>query len=170
MKKILIPIIIILAIVVIIFVAKDKPVDPLVPDPETADVIEAGASGQFAKIASNGIIVGNQQVNDEVILSMVAMEKGGFVSIHAYTNDDREKIIGISRYLTAGSYQNLEIGLTEKIINQHGYYAQLHQDDGNGIFDPMKDNQVIGFDRKPVVSEFTGSIEAEDPRDTVIYY
>ena len=170
MKKILIPIIIILAIVIIIFVAKDKPVDPLVPDADTADVIEAGASGQFAKLASNALVVRDQKPDDVVFVSALNMESGGFVIIHTDEDGRAGNIVGVSKWFAPGNYADEEVGVIRKLSDNTVYHAQLHADDGDGIFDPKSDKTVVGQGGDELMSTFSVSVKAEDPRDTVIYY
>ncbi len=169
MRKIWIPIVVIIIVLAIIFMGKDKHVDPLVPEENTEDVTTAGASGQFMKLGANAVVVHEQLLDNAVLVSALNLEKGGFVIIHKDAGGKPGDIIGVSRWFAAGNYANEEIGTTENLQADSTYYAMLHADDGDGVFDPKRDGAVMSGN-DAMMAVFSASADAADPRDSQIMY
>jgi hypothetical protein len=171
--KIWIPVAVIIIVLVVIFAGKDKAVDPMVPEENTTDVTSGGASGQFMKLGANAIVVQEQMLGDVVFMSALNIEKAGFVIIHDDMGGKPGDIIGVSKWFAAGNYANEDIGTTEKLIDGSTYYAMLHADDGDGVFDPKKDVAVMDSmsgGNEAMMAIFSASANASDPRDSQIMY
>ena len=86
------------------------------------------------------IVISDQFPGNIVYISTVELKKDGFVVIHKGVGGKPGAVIG-SEYFTAGN-QPGSINLTEKTVDGATYYAMLHMDDGDKIFDPTKDLEV----------------------------
>lgn len=167
MKKfiiILLVVIVGLAIFLALKTDKLKHDSDIVPAEETG-----GASGNFAKLSENAIVVLEQRLTDEVSVNAINMEKPGFVIIYRDADGKPGAIIGVSKWFPAGQYADESIGLTESMIDGVNYYAGLFADDGNGIFDPEEDRPVENFAGE-IMATFSASKDAPDPKGVQIYY
>lgn len=126
-----------------------------------------GVSGQFAKLASDALVIHEQIAEDmTVVVDAVNLSDNGFVVIKS-----DENIIGISKFLIAGNYSKLEINLTEKMKDGLMYVGQVYMDDGDKIFEPEKDNIFVSkINNENLSVEFKASRDAKDPREIQIYY
>ena len=174
MKKIptsVLVVVIILASAYLIFHKKSistenttKEVDSVVP-PELA----SGASGQFARIATNAIYVTDQYPGSEVYINLLNLEEPGFVVITKINNLNPENIIGLSTWLTAGYHTGIIVSTTEKMTENSDYFAWIVSDDGNGIFDPKHDKAVM-LDKTAVMSGFKALEGVKDPKTVEINF
>lgn len=91
------------------------------------------------RIGKNLILVLDQKPGNSVHINQVIIEKNGYLSIHEDKNGGFGDIIGTSTLLPEGSSQNFDIILNKTMSNGQKFYAMLHADDGDGVFDPAKD-------------------------------
>lgn len=167
MKKLgIILLIILVALVIWMIVKTDKISDEPIVNPEE---VGSGASGQFAKLASNAVVVLDQQLTDYVVVNAINMESSGFVIIYRDRSGAPGDIIGVSKWFAAGQYAKEKINLTEALDEGMTYYAGLYADDGNGIFDP-KDDKAVKNSYGPIMGTFMASAETPDPSQVEIYY
>lgn len=174
MKKLIITILVILVALVAFLIFKSSKVvvkntDNHEPIPETT----TGASGQFAKLASNAVYVQDQLPGDTVIIAAASLEEGGFIVIKKDEGGNPGAIIGVSEFLVPQGYDKFDIGTTESLADGLRYYAVLYKDDGNGIFDPKNDTLVyskISNGKEVVMSRFMVDKKAVDPRTTQINF
>ena len=174
MKKI--PLLVLISVMVLIggyLVLHKKSISTQGTHKDTVSVLPpnmaGGASGQFARIASNAIHVTDQYPGGEVYVNFVNIEEPGFVIITKVNNLNQENIIGLSAWLTAGYHQGISILTTEKMIGNSDYFAWIVSDDGDGIFDPKHD-KVVDFNKTAVMSEFRALEEAIDPKSIEINF
>ena len=164
MKKFIIILLIIIVAVVIISAIKSNKV-------EVDNVAEetGGASGQFAKLAPDALVVQDQLPGDVVVLGAVNLSKAGFVVIR---RDDAGKfgaIIGVSEFLVAGAHSKIDVGTTESLLDGMRYYAEPYHDSGDGIFDPKQD-KVVRWNGEDMYAIFNIDKDAIDPRKSEINY
>ncbi len=138
------------------------------PEPVPAEQT-GGASGTFAKLSENAVVVLEQRLTDTVYVNAINMEKPGFVIVYRDSDGKPGGVIGVSKWFPAGQYANEDIGLTESMVSGVDYYAGLVADDGNGIFDPKKDLPVENF-AGDIIAVFQASKNAPDPKGVQIYY
>lgn len=157
MKKLGITILIILvALVVWMIVKTDKTANgPMVNG--------GGASGQFAKLAVDALIVPDQRVGDEVVAPIVSMQNPGFIVVMKDASGKPGAIVGVSEFLVSGTHENIDVGTTESLMHGMRYYASTYADDGNGVFDPKDDREIV-------VVEFAADKDASDPRNSQVVY
>lgn len=166
MKKFIIILLVVLVGLAIYLALKtDKMGQDDIINPEDS----GGASGQFMKLGENAIVVMEQRLNDEVLVTAINLEKPGFVIVHRDVDGKPGAVIGVSKWFPAGQYANEDIGLTESLQAGMDYYAMLHNDDGNGIFDP-NDDMPVESSGEPMYGIFQASKDAPDPKDSVINY
>jgi hypothetical protein len=144
-----------------------NPVSVVVPDE-----MAGGASGQFARITSNAIYLVEQKPGEDIYINVLNMDNPGFVIITKAENTNAENIIGLSTWLVAGDSSGISISTTEDTTDGANYYAWLVKDDGDGIFEPKQDEIVMSLNKPstPVMTEFTVSKDAKDPKSVQINF
>jgi hypothetical protein len=173
MKKLIIPLIVIAGIIVLFIRHDDKVAfDRSHPVAEMPPEYAGGASGQFARVQSNSLVMTDQLPGDRAFINTVFNEKPGFVIIQKDEAGNPGAIIGVSKWLGTGDNSRLEILLSEKLIDGLPYYAMLYADDGNGLFDPKDDHvvYVATSPKTPLLTTFHADKKAENPRDIEINF
>ena len=105
-----------------------------------------------------------EETDDEsVVVERVQLSEGGFVVI----TDDEGSIVGVSRYLDAGSYQNIEIELTNEVDVETTLTAVTVLDaNDDETFDPEEDDQpYTDVDGEPVTDSDSVPAGDEDAAD-----
>lgn len=171
MRKLIITILIILvALIIFLIIKSDKATDELAPQP-VEDT--GGTTGQFLKLSSDALVVMEQLPADSVIVSGASLSENGFIIVKKDEGGMPGGIIGISEFLPAGGYSQIDIGTTETLADGMKYYAEIFKDNGDGIFDPKGDSIVIskisGI-KDPIRAEFMASRDAADPRGVQVNY
>ncbi|HEY9583573.1 MAG TPA: hypothetical protein VJI66_01250 [Candidatus Paceibacterota bacterium] len=110
----------------------DKVVSPTTDDTNTTD-----DSSLVASQAANRVVVTDQFPGNIVYLSSVQLEKPGFVVVHKDNNGTPGDIIGY-QYFDKGINPG-RITLTSSTVEGGVYYAMLHSDDGDKVFNATKD-------------------------------
>jgi hypothetical protein len=85
----------------------------------------------------NRIVMSDQYPGNVVYLSSVQLSKAGWVVIHKDNNGQPGDIIG-SQYFEAGINPG-RVNLTSVTVEGGRYYAMIHSDDGDKIFNAAKD-------------------------------
>lgn len=88
-------------------------------------------------------------------IDFVSMSKPGFIVIHEDTNGTAGEIIGASELVDNGESRN--IGIYVRMVAGAGYYAMLHADDGDGLFNPETDGPVLDKNNEPVMTRFNAN-------------
>ncbi len=170
MKKLIIPIVIIVAIIFLFLHHEDKAsFDRANPPKEVPIEATGGASGQFARVSSNTIVVTDQLPGDKVFVNTVFNEKPGFVIIQKDSSGNPGGIVGVSKWLVVGDNSRLGILTSENLVDGLPYYATLYADDGNGFFDP-KDDKPVMSSNIPITSKFMADKMAIDPQKVQVNF
>ena len=116
-------------------------------------------------VGHNAIYVAEQLPGYSVSVSVVRLEKPGFVIIHEDAGDVPGKILGVSNFLPAGETKNLlPITLVRATRDGEIIYAMLHADNGDGTFDATNDKPVLdSVDGTPMMMIVTVSKDATEP-------
>lgn len=85
----------------------------------------------------NRVVMSDQYPGNVVYLSSVQLAKAGWVVIHKDNAGQPGDVIG-STYLAAGINPG-KVTLTTSTVEGGVYYAMLHNDDGDKVFDAKKD-------------------------------
>ena len=123
-----------------------------------------GDSAGFV-IGANAIYVAEQTPSQTLAVEVVRLKKPGFVVVHEDAAGAPGKILGISSALPAGETNNpASIPLSRLTQNGETLYAMLHLDDGDGVFDTLKDKPALDpVGALPVMMILTVSAEATKP-------
>ncbi len=124
-------VIIVLIIIGILVFGNDKGVTDDTTATDTA-MTDTTASSEL-----NRIVMGDQFPGNVVFVSSVMLENGGWVEIHADNNGQPGAYIG-SQYFNKGINTG-KITLTKPTVEGGLYYAMLHSDDGDKVFNAEKD-------------------------------
>ncbi|MEI6221874.1 MAG: hypothetical protein WCP97_03835 [bacterium] len=88
-------------------------------------------------VPKNSVMVGMQQPGTTVLLSLITLEKEGWVAIHENDNEKPGKVIG-SQYFGPGASSGV-ITVNPALEKGKTYFAVIHSDDGDKKFDAAKD-------------------------------
>lgn len=103
--------------------------------------------------AVSAITVSDQDANTVgVTINSATLAVAGFIEIHADVNGSIGTYVGSSKVLAAGTYANQSIIMST--VPGASYWAMLHADDGNGIFEPEKDLPIKNADGEIVMQKF----------------
>ena len=117
------------------------------------------SAGSLAPGAKNAVAVFDQSPGSKVIVSKVVFENRSWLAIHEDAVSAPGKILGAQRF-PAGEWQG-EVELVWPTFGGGKYYAMIHADDGDNVFDytkdlPLKDAKgqmvMIGFYAREGVS------------------
>lgn len=97
----------------------------------------------------NELVVASQFPGKIVFVSLVRLQQGGFVVIHKRDAIGNAGTIIGSGYFASGSRTG-EVTLSEALVDGMYYIAMLHSDDGDRVFDAVKDLPIIGTDGAPI--------------------
>lgn len=84
------------------------------------------------------IIVATQIPGDVILVQKLTMNQDGWIAVHDDQNGQPGRILG-ANYLPAGSYQNQMVSLLRGITDGGSYFAIIHDDNGDKIFDYKTD-------------------------------
>ncbi len=115
-------------------------------------------------ISNSAIYVAEQTPGTNVSVSIVRLEKPGFVIIHEDAAGAPGKILGVSDLLPAGETENLPpIMLSRATTDEETIYAMLHFDNGDGQFDAADDKPALdSVDGAPMMTIVTVSKDAAE--------
>lgn len=116
-------------------------------------------------ISNNAIYVAEQTPGPSISVSVVRLEKPGFVVIHEDVAGAPGKIFGVSNLLPRGETKNpLSIILSRPTRDGETIYAMLHFDNGDGKFDAPNDKPALdSVAGAPVMMIVTISKDATEP-------
>ncbi|MDP3772115.1 MAG: hypothetical protein Q8Q94_01915 [bacterium] len=103
---------------------------------------------------SSAISGGDQAPGVQVALNAVAVKHAGWAVIHEDRNGKPGNILG-ARRLDGGSYSNVVVDLLRATTAGGTYYAMLHSDNGDRIFDYKIDVPLIDGGGNPIMVRFT---------------
>lgn len=115
-------------------------------------------------IGANAIYVAEQTPGPSIVVSIVRLEKPGYVVIHEDAAGAPGTILGASSLLPAGEAEDLPaIELSRSTRDGETVYAMLHADDGDGAFDATRDMPVLDtVSGAPMMMIVTVSRDAAD--------
>lgn len=130
-------------------------------------------SGQEKAGDSTGLVVGrnaiyapDQASKERVKVGLVYLERPGFVVVHEDKSERPGAILGESPLLPRGETKNIFIALLRPAAENETLHAMLHIDDGDGLFDPLKDAPAIDeVSGKAVTTIFVVSKDFSEPSD-----
>lgn len=94
------------------------------------------------------ITISNQTItNGSVTIDHVTVPEGGYVVVHggAYVFDDRAAPMGVSGYLSSGTYRNVTVPLNPSAVTNRTrgiVAAVVHRDDGDEQFDHFENRSI----------------------------
>ena len=107
------------------------------------DEADSASDSSGLVMSESAIYVAEQAPGRSVSLSLVRLEKPGFVVIHDGSAGAPGKILGVSSWLPAGEMKHLlPITLSRATRDGETIYAMLHFDNGDGKFDATNDKAV----------------------------
>lgn len=145
-------VVIVLIIIGIMVFGKKSPTTDLNPSP-------TGTSTPTGAVGANSIIMSDQYPGNVVYISSAQVEKGGWIVIHADQNGKPGEVIG-SAWTDAG-INPVKITLTKPMIDGRTYYAMLHSDDGDKIFNGAKDLPLKDSNGNEIMRVFRATVNAD---------
>ncbi|MEK7610356.1 MAG: hypothetical protein AAB468_01240 [Patescibacteria group bacterium] len=130
---------------------------------QTGAANQPGANGQGASGGDATVTVNDQFPGQIVYLSNLSLPTGGWVVIHEDGGGAPGAVVG-QKYFSASDRVGV-INLNQTTINGRRYWAMVHTDNGDGIFDPTVDlpaqnavgeNVMVGFNVTTTLPENKG--------------
>jgi hypothetical protein len=147
-------IIVIILIVLGIYMFSGKNGAPTTEEPTA----EEGTEGTAAAV--NRVIVSDQFPGNVVYLSSVQLSNAGWVVIHKDAAGTPGAIIG-SAYFEKGINPG-KITLTESTVEGGTYYAMIHTDDGDKVFNAAKDLPLKDANGNVIMKMFKATATATE--------
>lgn len=104
------------------------------------------------RAARNAIVVRDQSATATVAIELVTLIDPAFVVLH----DDEQgpgRVLGYTKLLLPGSAQGLRLTPSERLAPGY-YYAVLHADDRDGVYEPAADAPLREEDGDIVMGRF----------------
>lgn len=117
------------------------------------------------RVGRSALYVADQLPGDKIKVSLVHLEKPGFLVIHEDRAGYTGKIIGSSELLSAGETQNPSPVMLSRITTDgEVIYAMLHFDNGNSVFKESEDKPALdSISGEPVMMIVMISNDVEEP-------
>lgn len=125
---------------------------PAEPAPAPAPVEQPAAT---APQAVNALSVSDQIAASTTLITSANLVAPGYIAIHRDVNGVLGPIIGQSPLMQAGTAANIVI--TVPLASETFYWAMLHTDDGDGVFDATKDPPTKDVSGTVVMQRFEGT-------------
>ncbi len=122
-----------------------------------AEVLSSGAVKE-----GYAIYVQNQPAGEGVFISRFSLDKYGWIAIHEDRNGVPENILGAARF--SPDVHQGEVGLLRGTEDEGVYYAMIHADNGDKVFDLKNDTPVVHKDGEVIMARFIADDDAPDPR------
>ena len=103
--------------------------------------------------AKESIAAHNQPAGDAVSINSINSEQGAWVAVHEDEGGKPGRILG-AQFFLAGNHSGI-VDLLRATAENKIYYAMLHRDDGDHVFDTAKDLPIKDEDGNPVMAKFT---------------
>lgn len=128
---------------------------PEISDTTTSTYIKTNSGNPISAITSSGgntIIVNNQSAGDSVVVQSVSFENSGWIAIH------EERDSGIGNTLGAGWFpagtSSGTIELLRSTVLGGTYYAVLHNDDGDKLYNYKIDTPLTDSNGNVIMVKF----------------
>lgn len=113
--------------------------------------------------AQNTIVI-DEATNDavpvtSVILSLVQIEGAGFLAMHEDAGGIPGTVLGVTGLLPPGRTEYTTVSLVRAARNGEFLYGVLYLDDGDGMFDPVRDKRLLREDGSAAMITFGVEIE-----------
>lgn len=144
-------VIIIVIIIGILVWGNNDEIDVLTPANNTT-------SGQQTAGAVNRIVMTDQYPGNVVYLSSIQLANPGFVVIHKDSSGRPGLAIG-SAYFSSGINPG-RVTLSEAMIDGQTYYAVLHSDNGDKVFNASQDAEVKDSNGNTIMRVFKATTSA----------
>lgn len=95
----------------------------------------------------------NQPPGDSVLIDAVILVQNGWVVIHEDRDGSPGNILG-ARRLGEGLHTGEQVALLRGTVGGLTYYAMLHNEDGDGVFDHSKDLPLRNESNEIIMAQF----------------
>lgn len=140
-----------------------EPAEPVLEE-EQEEVMEATRSSTFNNMLAMGddaIYVENQPAGTgEVTIGYIVLSQPGYVIIAADDEGVPGKRIGTSRWMNDGG-EHVTVELTELLAHDQVYYAVVHHDNGDEVFNVATDPAATDSEDSVVLMTFLALNGAE---------
>jgi len=114
-----------------------------------------GAMSVIIREGGNALYVAHQAGGKVVTASVVSLERSGYVVIHESRDGKAGPVIGSSALLPVGESNDVSVSLSKNVDNGTELIAELHIDNGDGVFSAMNDDPVFHANGFPFIMPFT---------------
>ena len=114
-------------------------------------------------VGNNVIYVSDAKPLARIRVGLAILAGGGYVVIHEDSEGKPGAIVGNSDILPQGESRGFEITLSRESLDGETFYAMLHSDNGDGVFNPAEDAPIKDDQGNIVLMIFHISSSAEEP-------
>lgn len=133
---------------------------PTLGDESSNDVAAVGSGVETPQgpilTGGNAILVNDQAAGAAVSIAMVTLASDGWVAIHEDRGGKPGAILGAQRF-NAGTKQSGTVELLRPTVAGGVFYAMLHADDGDKMFDVKKDMPLTDPQGSAIMMRFTAT-------------
>ncbi|MEK9167940.1 MAG: hypothetical protein AAB769_01270 [Patescibacteria group bacterium] len=115
--------------------------------------VDGSATEMIFTESANTVSAPDQPAGYRVVLNSVAIAKEGWVVIHEDAGGVPGNVLGAQRF-DVGTYENSVVELLRNTTEGSTYYAMLHTDDGDKMFDLGKDAVMKNSQGAPIMTAF----------------
>ena len=139
---------------------------------EGEDMVDEGemmggtSAGALVPGAKNAIAVFDQPPGSKVMVSKVVLENRSWLAVHEDAAGAPGRILGAQRF-PAGQWQG-EVELARATFGGGKYYAMIHMDDGDNVFDHTKDLPLKNVQGQVVMTTFYAREGVIVPTDVIL--
>ena len=116
--------------------------------------ILAGSNG-------NTVAIDDQSPGTRVTVDSVTLARDGWIVVHEDRGGAPGNILG-ARRLNTGTEQNFEVELLRPTTEGGVYYAMIHEDDGDRVFDHTRDMPLRNAEGDILFKRFIASTEPRE--------
>ena len=117
------------------------------------------------KVGDNAIYVADQKPSSFILISLISLDKNGYVVIYDDVQGKPGNIIGSTKILPKGESKLIIAGLIRPTISGEILFAVLHQDSGDSIFTPSLDIPFRDEDGNIISMSFNINRDASEVKE-----
>ncbi|TSC63001.1 MAG: hypothetical protein G01um101448_141 [Parcubacteria group bacterium Gr01-1014_48] len=120
---------------------------------DSSEKTNASAPILIVEAGENTVSVETQTAGTMVTIASLMLKEKSWIVIHEDDNGKPLRILGAKRFET-GTHTNVAIKVLRTTEAGKTYYAMIHSDSGDAVFETVKDLPVTTSDGAPVMTKF----------------
>lgn len=114
----------------------------------------------------NTLVLAENGGGNTVDIASVSLEEPGFIALYRMNSQSDVQFIGVSDFLPAGAYTDLQVQVDSIIVEDQIVVGVLYADDGNGEFDAPESDYYLNNNYEVVTDvDVVGMDFADEPAE-----